>query len=829
MSLGIDIKYAIRLLMKKPIFTVNSILIVAVGLSLTLYCYSLLTNLVFKPLYLNGEQQIISIEAAFNENHGYRTGIDPLDLYQLRNESQYIDSLGIYQEGTTLIGDIEQSSSTKKYNATLTEWNIFEFAGVQPILGRGFRPEDHFEGAEPVVVLSQTVWQDYFSANEAIVGSMIRVDSLPTRVVGVMPAGFAFPSSSQVWLPQPQMNIQPTDRVRTQMFAYARLKPNTSLKQFNSELITLNQRIVANLPQNMAWRATSDGRYMRALPFKQANTDVTQYYNVFMSMLMVVLLILILACINIGNLLLSRVNERFKEIAIRVALGVPRKRLVLQMLWESVFICTLGSLLAVVFTHWGLNISNDYLSTMFAVNNAKPFWWHLTLGSDGLWVLILTVVVMILVTGLIPAWRALSDDFNAVLRDGTRGALGRSAARASNALVVSEILLSCVVLVIATILLFSSYSAGMADYGVETQGRLTARLELPLESYPERSETVVEDRKKRTDFYYQLKDQLEVQPHIEAVSFMSSLPGTGEGSSYFEIQGHAADVYNENPKANTESVTRDAWRAVGMTLIEGRNFDHRDTETDMGNVIINASIAKDYFADGNAIGSQIRRVWSTGHREWQTIIGVVSDTFHGSTMQTSSARYTMYRPIDRDGRTQMNIAVHYLGTERQARKTLLDTINAVDINVGAYHIQSYQNLIQQPMLLVSAVSKIFLFCGIVALALAASGIYAVAANSVTQRTQEIGVRKALGATDSKVINLFMGKALIQLLVGLSMGVGLSLWIVNLMTDAMILDNVSVIIGLIGVPLLIASMVLLATFIPTQKAVRLEPSVALHQD
>lgn len=829
MSFGIDIKYAARLLIKKPVFTLTSVLIVAVGLGLTLYCYSMLMNLVFKPLYLNGEQPIISVEAAFNENHSYRIGPDPLDLYQLRNESQYIQDFGVYQEGTTLIGTVGKGTSTRKYNAALTEWNIFEFAGVQPMLGRGFRPEDHFEGAEPVVVLSHQVWQGYFSADDTIVGNMIKVDSVQTRVIGVMPEGFAFPSSAQTWLPQTQANIKPTDRSRTWMFAYARLKEGASLAQLNNELSLLNQQIIATLPDNMRSRATSDGRYMRALPFKQANADVTQYFNVFISMLVVVFLILLLACINIGNLLLGRVNERYKEIAIRVALGVPRKRLILQMLWESVFICTFGAFIAVIFTNWGLAVSNDFLTSMFAVNNEKPFWWNLSLGSDGIVVLILTVLVMILVTGFIPAWRALSGDFNAVLRDGTRGALGKNAARASNILVIIEISLSCVVLVIATILLFSSYSAGQADYGVETEGRITARLELPLESYPERSDHVLEDRQKRTDFYYKLKDQLEQLPNIEAVSFMSSLPGTGEGSSYFEIEGRAAEVYNENPKANTESVTRDAWRAVGMTLIDGRNFDHRDTETAMGNVIINASIARAYFPEGNAIGSKVRRVWSTGQREWQTIIGIVSDTFHGSTMQTSSARYTMYRPMDRDGRPQMNMALHYLGSESQARKSLLETINQVDINVGAYHIQSYENLIQQPMLLVSAVSKIFLFCGVVAMFLAGSGIYAVAANSITQKTQEIGVRKALGATDSKIMRLFMGKAVMQLVIGLAIGIGLSLWIVNLMTDAMILDKMSYFIGLIGMPLLISAIVLLATFVPTRKAVLLEPSVALHQD
>ncbi|ACJ30031.1 ABC transporter, permease protein [Shewanella piezotolerans WP3] len=829
MSFRLDFKYAVRLLLKKPIFTITSVLIVAIGLALTLYTYTLLENLVFKPLRLNGEQPIISIEARFDESHSYRRGVDPLDFQLLRESTKSLEAFGIYQQGTTLIGGMDLSTNTQKYNAALTEWNIFEFAGVQPIIGRGFAPDDHFEGAEAVTVISEKVWREYFNRDQNIVGSIIRVDALPTRVIGVMPIGFSFPSNAQVWLPQPHINVAPTQRSRTSLYAYARVKQGIDLSEFNQELSALDQHIIDGLPDDMSWRLGSDGGYLRALPFKQANTDITQYYNVFISMLVVVFLILLLACINIGNLLLGRVNERFKEIAIRVALGVPRLRLLLQMLMESVIICILGAVLAVGIVQGAMLLTNDFLLNMYAINGEKPFWWNLSLSNEGLILLVLSTLVVIGITGAIPAWRALSCDFNSVLRDGTRGALGRFAGKMTQMLVITEILLSCVVLVIATILLSSSYSASSADYGVETQKRLTAHLELPLESYPERQGFESEDRQKRTAFYYNLKARLEQLPNVEAISFMSQLPGTGAGTSFYEIQGKEALIYNENPRANTESVSRDAWRAVGMKLIEGRDFDQRDLETAMGNVIVNESIAADFFPDGNAVGSRIRRVWSSGHRDWQTIVGVVSDSYHGSTMDTASARYTLYRPIDSDGRTQMALAMHYSGSESLAIKSLLDVARQIDANVGVYHIQSYKRLINQPMLLVSAVSQIFLFCGLVAVFLAASGIYAVAANSVIQKTQEIGVRKALGATDRKVLKLFMDKAIMQLVVGLAIGASVALWITHLMEDAMLLDTQSYLFGFVGVPLLIAIIVILATFFPTRKAVLMEASEALYHN
>ncbi|WP_019029790.1 FtsX-like permease family protein [Colwellia piezophila] len=833
MSITLDIKYAARLLHKKPVFTALTVFIVAIGLGLTLYTYSLLSSLVFKPLLLNKEAPVISIEAEYNQSHLFRIGVDAFDFLTIRNEMDAIAEFGVYEEGTALIGQSQQNSATRKYNSVRIEWNVFEFAGVKPIMGRALKAADHFEGAEPVVVLGYDIWQHYFLAQEDIVDSIILVNAIATRVVGIMPAGFSFPTVAQLWQPIEQNMLTPTDRSRSWLFAYARLKKEVSFDAFSQELALLNKKVVKDLPDNMRWRLDDFEGYLRAVPYKEAS--ITQFYSIFITMAVVVVLILLLACINVGNLLLARVNERFKEVAIRVALGVPRNRLILQMLLESIFICTVGGFLAVLIAGWGLELSNSVFDQMFLVNAAKPFWWHVSLDADAIILLILSVIAMIAITGFIPAWRALSGDFNAVLRDGTRGSQGKKAARASQILVISEILLSCVVLVIATILLSTSYSAGQADYGVDTKNRITATVELPEESYPIRRDTEfeLEDTLKRTAFYYQLKDTLEQMPNIEGVAFMSQLPGTGEGASFFEIEGRAAAVYNENPYSNNEVVSRDAWQALGMTVLSGRDFNQSDISEEIDTIIINESIAQDFFPDGDAVGQRVRRAFRNpdADREggWQTIVGVVSDTYHGSAMRTSSEQYSSYFMLDNIGFNWIDMAIHYSGSQALAEKSLQQAINQVNSNATAYHIQSYDELISQPMILVSAISKVFLLCGVIAVFLAASGIYAVAANSISQRTQEIGVRRALGASDSNIMQLFMKKALWQLVFGLSIGITLSLLVVNQMTDTMVINQGSYIVGLIAIPLLIIIMVLVATYVPTRKVVLMEPSDALHHD
>jgi len=832
-SITLDIKYAARLLHKKPVFTALTVFIVAIGLGLTLYTYSLLSSLVFKPLLLNKEAAVISIEAQFDPNHLSRRGVDAFDFFTVRNEMDAIDEFGIYDEGTALIGKPQNNGVTRKYNSVDIEWNVFEFAGVKPIMGRGLQAEDHFDGAEPVIVLGYDVWQQYFLADKDIVDSTILVDAVATRVVGVMPEGFAFPMTAQTWLPIPQEFLTPTDRTRSWLFAYARLKKDASFEVFSQELALLNKKVVKSLPDNMRWRLDDFEGYLRAVPHKKAS--ITQFYSIFITMAVVVFLILLLACINVGNLLLARVNERFKEVAISVALGVPRKRLILQMLLESIFICTVGGFLAILFAGWGLELSNTVFEQMFMVNQAKPFWWQVSLDSDGIALLIVAVLAMIAITGFIPAWRALSGDFNAVLRDGTRGSQGKKAARASQILVISEILLSCVVLVIATILLSTSYSAGQADYGVDTDKRITATLELPAQDYPIRRDTEFElaDTLKRTAFYYDLKDSLMQMPNIEGVAFMSQLPGRGEGSSYFEIEGRVAAVYNENPYSNNEIASREAWQPLGMTVIQGRDFNLNDISEEINTIIINESIAQDFFPDGDAVGQRVRRAFRNpdADREggWQTIIGVVSDTYHGSAMRTSSEQYSSYFMLDNIGTTRINVAIHYNGSQALAEKSLQQAINQVNNNASAYNVQSYDDLISQPMILVSAISKVFLLCGVIAVFLAASGIYAVAANSISQRTQEIGVRRALGASDNKIMRLFMRKALWQLVIGLTIGITLSLWVVDQMTDSMVINQGSYLVGLIAIPLLIIIIVAVATYVPTRKVVLMEPSDALHHD
>lgn len=829
----IDLKFSLRLLRKKPLFTATAVLIVALGLALTLFSSILLQTLIFSPLQIAGSTPVYAIERPFDIQHARRNGGTPWDYAQLKKELRLFAELGVYIPGTAMAGGGDSDSAAIKFNAVQSEWNLFEFGRVLPVLGRALQPDDHNTGAEPVVVLGFEAWQRLFYGDRDVVGKTIQVDAVSRKIVGVMPAGFAFPDVAQLWLPLPQHLVRPTNRAAEEVLAYARLQPGVALEEANRYLDHLALTVKAELPEALWWlMPANETRYLRAVPFKQANADVTHYYPVFFSMLIVVLLILLLACINVGNLLLSRVNERWKEVAVRIALGAPARRLIMQMLWESVLICGLGGILALLLAYSALEQANQAFSRMFAVNELQPFWWQLQVDGPAFALLLGSVVLMIAVTGFIPAWRALQSDFNTVLRDGTRGAQSQRAAKASRALVVGEIMLSCVVLIMAFVLLSTSYLAGQADYGVVVENRLTAQVELPAELYPLRDDPVLRlsDMQKRADFYARLQQQLAQQPDIAAVILMTELPGRGEGGSYFEIEGKPAAVYSENLYTNNEAVSRDSWPALGMQMLQGRDLNVSDIKAEQENILINQNIARDYFPAGDAVGSRLRRIAANGTTgEWRTIVGVVSNTHHGSFMNTTSAQYNSYQLMERRAPGRFYLAVHYQGSFAAAQRMIQQAMTQVDPAAAVYHFQPYQQLIDEPNQLVSYLSRVFLICGVIAALLASSGIYALAANSVLQKTKEIGVRRALGASDWQIVRLFLHQAGWQLAIGLSLGMILSWGLIEVVGQSMRLHAASLFVGMTMIPLAISVTVCVATLLPVRRVIVQEPVVALHQE
>jgi predicted permease len=499
-------------------------------------------------------------------------------------------------------------------------------------------------------------------------------------------------------------------------------------------------------------------------------------------------------------------------------LGAPKARLVMQMMWESVIVSFLGGAIAVLLAAWGLEITFGILSAMIPIE--PPFWWRATMDAPVLGVAFVVTLATAFVTGIVPAWKMSSGDFNAVLRDGTRGAQGKRAGHVGRILVICEVGLSTALLILSGVLSVMITQAISADYGARIDGVMTAQIALPEASYPEESD--------RLRYYEQLYSELSRIPSVNASGVASSLPGGGVGSFPFEPEGYEI-IDNKYPRSGWSSVGLDYFRAFDVPILEGRAFDARDTADGMKTAIISDSLAERYWPDGDAMGGRVRWFDQSAELGWVTVVGIVPHILHGQPFAETRAMPTIYVPLTQYTGESMMVFATTGADPNHLRQPMLDAVARVDPEIPIYGMISLRDDIIRRMAGMVFIKDLFVMFSLCALFLASTGIYGVMANSISQRTQEIGIRRALGAADERVMSLLMRQSWFQLGIGVILGVPIA----YLMSQ--------VFVQLIGpetrdhnwlfllIPLLIAGVVSAATFVPARRAIRLEPSAALHYE
>jgi predicted permease len=531
---------------------------------------------------------------------------------------------------------------------------------------------------------------------------------------------------------------------------------------------------------------------------------------------------LLLASVNVGNLLLSRAIERGKETAIRVALGAPRLRLISQMLWESIIICFVGGLIGLLVLAWGLGIMGPVTDAFFL--DRVSFWWQFGVDGYTLRLVFLVVFGTILVTGLLPAWKNSGSDFNSVLRDGTRGALGKKAGRLNRILVISEIFLSMIVLMVAGVILVGSYLLNFADYGVNPDGILSAEVQLNDANY--------DTSEKQVQFARTLQSRLETSEGIGRVMISTAFPGDYSESSAIAIDGneYTQEGTSNYPRANYIAVMPDTLTTLGVELKGGRYFNSGDDGLDKGTVIVTESFVSNYLPNGSPIGKRIRLVdGKNDTANWLTIVGVVKHTVQGPANDARGRLPSVFRPFTQAPRQQMEIALQMKSDKAAVTRTLRETLSSIDPKLPAYRIETLAKKIDRHSAPLKFVSTLFLLFGIATVFLAASGIYGVLSNTINQRTQEIGIKRALGAMDDRITKEFLMTGFKQLLwggvpgllAGGAMGFGMSK-VIGIGNDHLIIITITLLT-------IIGTVVMLATYLPTKRALQMEPSAALRHE
>lgn len=808
MNMLFDIKYALRMLLNKPQFSALSILIMAVGLGLCVYMIAFLSNLLYKEIAVPNGEQLYVVEAIVEgkrvqDNHT----ISILDYEEIKQTSTSFLHVGAFR-GTSLA--LSNGDKSSRYTGAYVTTNVFDLFSTSAQLGRTFSKADLTVGSMPVAVISERLWKSYFHKKQHVIGSTVQVEGVVTEIIGVMPAKNKYPVGADIWMPATE-DILRTERESAQRSTvYVRKKPSVSLDQANAELAGIMKRLAQQFPETNS----NQSARLFTLPQSELGDDFK-----IMSRLMTasVLLVLVLACINVANLLLTRANERSKETAIRLALGAPRVRLIIQMMWESVLICLLGGLIGIFGAGYGLELLNASLPKITGGNT--PFWWHFSIDSTLVMQALLLIVFTAFITGIVPAWKMSHCNVNTELRDGTRGAVGKKSGRISRVLVIIEIILAAILLITASVLYAILADTQTLDYGAELDNRLQARSSLTKGRYTSDTQKI--------QFFERLMPELEKIPGASKVGSMSTLPGDGSRPKSFEPEGFEI-VNHKYPKTTRVVAFDNSMKNLGMTLVEGRFFNKMDTKDSQYVAIVTESLAKKYWPEGNILGKRLK-FKQGGGKQWLTIVGVIKHVVFSTGLGPESQQGSVFQPYRQQTYRNMSnfISVDKAGENKITEIT--DAVGRIDPMVPTFDVNFIKDMIARRMAGINQILGIFTIFAFAALFLAATGIYGVLSNTINRRTQELGIRRALGATDEKVMTLLMkqgwGQLAIGLIIGLPLGYLTSLGFVTMLVPQT--NNYYYAYGLI--PVIIAAVVLFSTYLPAKKAIKLEPSDALRYE
>ncbi|PHZ83882.1 ABC transporter permease [Paremcibacter congregatus] len=804
-----DLTYAIRVLLKRPGFAILTTLVMASGIGLSVYLFSFMNTMLFKDLPFENGDTLVQISSSQNgvKNIGQ---VNLHDYHEIRMSLKGMVEFGAYKNASV---NVSARDGARRYHAILAEPNIFQLTRTKPILGREFTDAENRQGAEYVVVIGYDVWQNQFGGDDKAVGQAMRINGESHRVIGIMPEGYFFPNVAEMWLPLRKDVASSTRENSENLYGLAHLNGDISIKDINLQLAVIMQRIAEKYPKTN----NGIGAYVSPIPLTVAEDGIAVVY----SMQIVAILILILASINVGNLLLSRAVERGKETAIRMALGAPRSRLISQMLWESIIICSVGGLIGLFIMAWGLEVTEEITAAFSA--GKQVFWFKFGIDAFTIKLFISFVLSTIIVTGLLPAWKNSGADFNSVLRDGTRGALGKRAGRLNRFLVISEIFVSMTVLIAAGVMIIAAYTQTHQDNGADIKNILTAEVLLTEASY--------ETPLSQVQFVKKLQSRLENSSTIGNVIVTTALPSVVAPTPMIAFEGMEYNNDRGYPRANYILVTPGSLAKLGIELKEGRYFNNGDDGLEKKSAIVTESFTSRHFPNVSAIGKRIRIAEHDGDEpDWLTIAGVVENTLQGNPGDNAKDKFpTVYRPFSQEPRLQMTIAMQMKSNQAAVIRTLRETLQSIDPELPAFRIENYEDKIGRFSGPIRFISKVFLLFGIAAAVLAASGIYGVMSNTVNQRIQEIGVKRALGANEQRITKEFLKTGFILLLWGGVPGLFAGCGIGFALSQVFGSDNHILFIVAIIMLAIIGLVVMLATYLPTKRVLRMEPGEALHYE
>ena len=806
-EIGQDLRFAARLLVKERWLAAATVLALGLGIGLTCTAFTVYNAVLVRGLPVGDPERIMAL--AMRDNDGREQGISYLDFHDWRAAATSFEDIAAYSEPAVNVAD--PGMATERYFGARVTANTFGLLGIEPLLGRDFAPDDDRLGAPAVVMLGHGIWTNRYGADPEVLGRVIRVDDVPAIVIGVMPAGFEFPMWAELWQPlglTPGLAEQARDQRRFR--AVGRLADGVNVARAQADLDAAAAAPAATHPE------TNEGLRPWVDPFNEHYNGM--FRPVLTALLAAAGIVLLIACANGANLLLARASRRAREVGMRVSLGATRARIVRQLLVECLLLAALAGVLGL-----GLAALCARLLSMSYEPLMAPYWIDFAIDGGVLAFLILTCLSTTVIFGLAPALHTsnanVRDLVTAAGRSGTPGGPPR---RWMGLLVTVELALTLVLLAGAGLMARSLLTLALADRVVDTAGVTTIQLLLPEARYP--------TAEQRVAFFRTLDEQVTADPTIMSATRADAIPFAPLGAPRaLAIDGRAAADGDPPPTAGVIIIAGDYFESLGLRLQRGRAFTDRDGTAGNGSVVVNRRFADMFFPNEDPLGQRIRltaRGEPDEESAWLTIVGV-SPTVR----QTMSAAPgpVAYLPYRAEPTPSQHLLVRGARGADAAAGTMRAIVGRLDPDLPITRVWTLDGVLAQTLFIPRLVGSLLGAFAWVALVLSAVGLYGVTAYAVTQRTQEIGVRMALGARAGQVGWMMLRGGLIQLGAGFAVGIWGALTIGRLFESWLVETPPTDPVTQLAVAALLGGVAVAACLLPARRAARVDPMIALrHQ-
>jgi predicted permease len=814
MALWQDIRYAIRLLLKDRWFTAVAAVALALGIGANAAVFTFVNAVLLRGLPFDDPGRIVSIGSL--DARGRNLGVSRLDFIDIREAARSYSNLTMFMGAGVNVAD--EGKAPEQFGGAYVSANTFQMIGQRPVMGRDFRASDDRPGAEPTVMLGNGIWKNRYGSDRSVIGRSIKVNSLVATVIGVMAPDMKFPFNTDLWIPLSMLPPELTNSKRSvrSFQVMGRLNPGVTLPQARAELQIIEEKLAHDFPD-------TNKNIKPNLLFYNDSVAGPQITLIFWALMGAVGFVLLIACANVANLLLARSAQRTREIAVRVSLGASRWRIVRQLLVESMLLSMISGVLGLALALGGIRVFDAALA-----DQGKPYWMTFTIDPIVIVFLMAICVGTAIIFGLAPALHVSKTDVNEVMKEGggRSGTSGIRARRWTGALIVAEVVLTLVLLAGSGFMMRSFLTLYRMDVGFDSSHLLTMRLNLPLTKYPQ--------REPRIAVYQRLEERLRGVRAIQSSGLTTNTPLQGGFLKQLSVEGRVQPDGVPVPEVTALGISSGYFETMRLPVVRGRAFTDQDGTPASPAAIVNQRFVAMHFSGEDPLGRRIHLVDAGPPGPNQalpvdaSIVGIVPNVRQRD-FDKPDPDPIVYLPYRADPQRFSTLIVRTGAEPGTITPLVREEMRLVEPDLPLFDIQTMDARLAQMRWPMRVFGSMFTIFAVIALILSAVGLYAVTAYSVSQRTSEIGIRMALGAQPEQVLWLVLRRSLLQLAIGLPVGIAGAFGVGRLLQSLLVQTSSRDPLTIAMIALVMVVVSVAACFWPARKATRLDPVTALRYE